>query len=298
MSKISYHPNGLGYIVLYGATSTVHVTYKRALACMLRHGLKAKFLNPPTLKAVLSRTIKASIKDTASHFARSSEETPRKKVIAIIREYRVPGTTGFDFKVVTEVKLDKQRKTVIVTGQRKRIIEGKFAHYSKNVIGDDLRQMARNVVEQNRGISLRGSAEVRDAGGIYFVPATYAEELQALSNVLEELKIGYFKALGVIRGVVEQASLFATSWTHVQREMEIIDEALEKLTTRVSSARQLKKRLERLKALFLEYAALTQMTKNTKPMLKQLDAGIVRADKKIVQLTGKKISRRRKTSRR
>jgi len=296
MSKISHHHGGLGYIVLYGTASTEHVTYRQALECMERHGLAGDFLNPPSLKSAFSRSINEMEKLMPAKFAREVRETGEKKVMAIIREEHETNTEQFDFEVETIAELDKTRKSVLAHGPDKGLVEKRFLHYSQNVIGDDLRQMARKVVESLGGLSLRGSVNVRDAGGIYFVPRKHAKQLEALSNVLEELEIGYLKAFGVMRGTVEQESIFATSAGYIKKEMMAVSEAVTKLTTRVSSAQQYKKRLERLKDLLLEYAALSEMLKAAGPLLTRLDAAIALVEEKNVELTAERASRRRAPS--
>jgi len=288
MGRISYHPKGLGYIVLYGTASAEHLTYEQALACIQKHGLEASFLHPPSLKSAFSRSIKEIERTMPGKFAREAAETAEKKVMALIREEHQANTERFDFRVETLAALNKADKTLTAAGPDKEIMEERFRHYSGNLIGDDLRQMARKIVEALGGFSLRGSANVRDAGGIYFVPKKNARQLEALSNVLEELNIGYLKAFGVMRGSVEQESLFTTAAAHLEKERLAIVDALTNLKSNIVSAQQYKKRLERLKELLLEYAALSEMRRAAEQLIVNFDTTIILAEKKISELSVKK----------
>lgn len=287
MGRISKHPKGLGYIVLYGTASAEHLTYDQALACIRKHGLEASFFNPPSPKSAFSRSIKEIERMMPDKFARKLEETARRKVMVVIHEHRLTDTPLFDFRVETHAALDKADKTLVADGPDKEFFLEKFKHYSGNVIGDDLRHMARKIVEAMGGFSLRGSANVRDAGGIYFVPKKHARQLEALSNVLEELNIGYLKAFGVMRGSVEQESLFSTAVAHLQKERLGIADTLTKLKSNVTSARRHKRRLERLKELLLEYAKLSEMSEVAEPLIPEFDNTIELADIKIAELSAK-----------
>jgi hypothetical protein len=300
-TKITPIGAGLGYVVLYGAASTLHVTFYRAQKCMLKHSLNDEYLNPPTARRAFGRSIKDTEKkgkkDTKKKdedkFAREAKVTPGKRAAVIFSEHQVPDTLNFDFKPETMAEFDTASGRLVASGRDKKFVEKQFAHHTKNLIGDDLRNMARRVVEAMDGVSLRGNANVRDTGGIYFVPRTYANKLEALANVLEELKIGYLKTFGVVKGRIERESLFASSTTHVENELADIRTALKNLTSRVSSARQHRRRLEKLTRLLAEYAKLTDMEKAAESLQLKIDAATRAADKKIAQLTPKKAERNR-----
>lgn len=298
MPKITPIGTGLGYVVLYGAASTLHVTYEEAKECMVKHNLNDDLLSPPTARRAFGRSIKATEREADNKFAREADDSADELTFVLFRQNHVRGSIDFKFHPDTVVKLDKVNKKLIAQGADKRIVEKKFEHFTENLIGDDLRHMARKAVEAMGGISLRGSENVRDTGGIYFVPRTYAEKLEALANVLEELEIGYLKTFGVIDGLVEQEAVFQSSTAHVEHELATIESALENITTRASSARRQRSRLVRQKELLQQYAELTNRESQSEYLQLKLDEAIKRADERIVELSPRKPARERKTSRR
>jgi hypothetical protein len=297
--KITPIGDGLGYIVIYGAASTSHVTYQKALRCLLKHGLNDEYLNEPTARRAFGRSVKDTERKDDNKLALDAKAnlvggirlvagSPAK---IIYSRRQKPGELDFDFRRETVTQLDHHR--LIAVGKDKEFVQSRFSHHSNNLIGDDLRNMARKAVEAMDGISLRGSENVRDTGGIYFVPRAHAKKLEALANVLDELKIGYLKTFAVIRGRVEQESLFYSSMMQVASARANIEADLKHLKERVSSAEKAKRRLEDLKKLFLEYAELTEMYSAAKPLLTRIDETIATAEAKIAELTAQREVRKR-----
>lgn len=296
--KITPIRDVLGYVVLYGATSTSHVTYERAVRCMLKHGVNDEYLNPPTPRRAFRRSVKDTEREGENKFALNAgskaskglKDSKGSKAAVIYGQRQKSGVLDFEFDRETVVELKAGK--LITSGKNAEFVKASFALHSNNLIGDDLRNMARKAVEAMGGISLRGSDTVRDTGGVYFVPSTYAKKLEALAKVLDELEIGYLKTFAVLKGRIEQKALFSSSTLHVENELAGIEADLENLSERVSSAENAKRRLERLKQLQLEYAELTEMISAAKPLLKKINDTIVKADNKISELRIKRDARK------
>ena len=286
--------DGLGYIVLYGTSNKVHLTYDQAQEVMQARRLNARYLHRPSARIAFTRAAQEIERQDEGKFVRPVVETADKKVVVIIREAVEEATEKLNFAEETRATLRKDTKTVTARGVDAKRLKDRFDHFYNFVTGDDVRQMARKVVEESDGISLRGGTYVKDAGGTYFVPAKNADRLDGLANVLEELEIGYLKAFGVVRGGVEQRSLHDTSTAYIAKEVDGIETAVKGLTTRAASARQYLARLQRLRELLQTYAALTEMTADAAPLSARLDAVESLANKKLTELSPPKESRRKR----
>lgn len=285
MTTISQHPNGLGYIVLYGMTGTHHVKFDDARECVERHGLVQDDLQEPTHVRALSRAMHA--RETDQLRARNAVNNDRRKVMVLIRERHPTNSEQFDYEKEGRAELDKKTNRLIVQGKQKQQIESDFKHHLANVTGDDFRQMTKSVVENLDGISLRGSIDVRDAGGVYFVPVQHRGQLQALLNVLEELHVGYVHAFGVMRGPGEEAQVAIAAEFYIDNEVNEIVHSINGVKSRVSSIEGYRKNLLRLEEVLRRYAALSGKA-TSKPLQEKIKVAIRAADKKIAKLTEQK----------
>ncbi len=285
MAQISENPDGLGYIVLYGTTDRQHVTYDEAKAAIDTHKLNGADLKPPTPSRAYTRAISAH--ESKDRFARKVDTDPAKKVVRFFRAEQQKGTEEIDFPKEDRVEFDKKTQSIAVEGTHGQAIVTNFEHFGHHLTGDDVRQLCRYVVEHRLdGISVRGSIDVRDAGGVYFVPIQHREQLQALANVLEALGVGYLRAFGVIRGTAEELHIALAAEFSIERQINDIAQAIEKLTSRVSSASAQRKELDRLSSILTTYANISG--RDVPPDLrKKLDQAIVKADAKIAELTAK-----------
>ena len=285
MTQISEDPDVLGYIVLYGATSTRDVTYDEAHAAIVRHGLVTKALQSPTPARAFSRAMQA--RETKNLRARKAVNDPSKSVTLLIREHHQNGTENFEYAPEDRAEFDKKTQQLTVRGQQSKAIHSDFEHYSASVIGDDVRQMTKRVVEELDGVSLRGSVDVRDAGGVYFVPVQHREQLQALINVLEDLHVGYLRAYGVIRGAAEEVQVAISAESYIEKQLADIAHAIRDVKVRVSSVEKHKKELQRLQEMLKKYAAMSGR-KTPEALLKKVGDALQAADAKIAALTPKK----------
>ena len=284
MASISENPDGLGYIVLYGTTDRQHVTHDEVKAAIEKHGLLRADLRPPTRGRAYSRAI--SVHQSEDLFARRVANDTTKKVMRFFRAEQKTGTEEVAFPKEDRVEFDKRTQSVTVEGSHKESILAQFDHFSTHLTGDDVRQLARYVVERLDGISVRGSVDVRDAGGVYFVPIRHREQLQALANVLEDLEVGYVRAFGVIRGAAEEMQIAMAAEFTIERQISDIVHAVEQLSSRVSSAVHHRKELDRLADLLSAYATVSGR-ETPADLRKKLGQAIAKADAKIAELTAK-----------
>jgi hypothetical protein len=141
-------------------------------------------------------------------------------------------------------------------------------------------------VERLDGVSLRGSVDVQDAGGTYFVPIQHREQLEALGNVLEDLHVGYLRAFGVIRGPAEQFQVAIQAEFAIERQITDIVRSLSKLKSRLAAATSYRKQLERLREQLRYYAKLGGRETSAE-LQKKVDRALMLADAKIVALSPK-----------
>jgi hypothetical protein len=281
MTEITSNEDVLGFIVLYGATSTRDVSYEEAQAAADRHGLVYVPLQVPTPSRAFARAMKA--REAKDLRARKAVNDPEKSVTLLIRERHEAGTENFDYAQEDRAEFNKKTQSVIVSGERKPAILADYARYSLVVVGDDVRQMTRNVIEHLDGISLRGSADVRDAGGVYFVPVRHRAQLQALSNVLDELGIAYLRAYGVVRGAAEEMQVAVSAESYVEKQIGDIVRAIRDVKLRIGAVERHKKELFRLREILHTYASMSgRGTPDT--LLRRIEEALVLADKKIAAL--------------
>lgn len=290
MSTISEHPNGLGYIVLYGMTGARLVNYEEALESIEEHGLVQSSLQQPTAARALSRAMAA--RETSLLRARTAIDNDRIKVVVLMRESHPPGSEDFDYDKETRAELDKRKLHLKVDGKHKEQIVEDFKAHAESLIGDDFRNMTKDVVESLDGISLRGSIDVRDAGGIYFVPIQHRAQLQALTNVLEQLHIGYVRAFGVMRGPGEEAQVAIAAEFYIDNEINEIVRGIAAVTTRISVAERHRDSLVRLSEVLKRYASLSGRATSNE-LKKKLASAIRTAEQKIAQLTKQKNDKRK-----
>lgn len=289
MSQIAEHENGLGYIVLYGTTDRQHVTYEEAQAMIVKHGLNAE-LQPPTRARACSRAV--AERKSQDRITLNVGNDAKQRVVRFYRPEKDTGTEEVQFPAEDRVVFDKATETITVEGEHKEEIESSFEHFAAHVTGDDIRQLARDVVERLDGVSLRGSVDVQDAGGTYFVPMEHRGQLQALADVLEDLRVGYLRVFGVIRGPQEQLQVALQAEFSIEQQIADIHRLVSKLTKRVSSAVSYRKQLERLAKLLRDYSALAGRTAPAE-LQRKLDRAIAAADAKIAELTPKSRKKRR-----
>lgn len=157
------HEDALGFVVLYGTTDKKHVTYQEAKAVLDKYGLEDAPLAIPTRPRAHVRAVAAN--ETQDRFARRVVNDAEKKVTRFYRAEQEQGTEDVEFPDEDRVVFDKKTETLSVQGEHSEKIQSDFEHFSSHVTGDDLRNMTRVLVEGLDGISLRGSADVPDAGG-------------------------------------------------------------------------------------------------------------------------------------
>jgi hypothetical protein len=285
MADFTEHANGLGYVVLYGTTSTNAVAYDDARAALAKHALSDEYLPAPTPRRAFSRTMRAHQTDVLR--ARNIVNDTQKLVTFLVEESRDAATEELEYEKRDRAEFDKRALKIRVKGEHKEVLEADFELFSEHVIGDDLRQMTKHYVEALDGISLRGSEDVRDAGGVYFVPIQHRAKLQALSNVLEdELHVGYLRAFGVIRGSGEEIQIAISAEFYVQRELEDLVAKIKDVKSRASAVAGHKKQLERLSEILTKYASLSGQPASPK-LAKRVADAIKLANRRIVELTPK-----------
>lgn len=293
MSIISEHPNGLGYIVLYGMTGTHLVNYQEACESIEEHGLAQSSLQSPTPARALSRAMAA--RETSQLRARTAVDNDRTKIVVLIREKHPQGSEQFDYAKEVRAELDKRTLHLTVQGKQKEQIVEDFKAYAESLIGDDFRHMTKDVVENLDGISLRGSIDVRDAGGIYFVPIQHRQQLQALSDVLEDLHVGYVRAFGVMRGPGEEAQVAIAAEFYIDNEINETIRSIADITSRISVVERYRDNLLRLSEVLKRYANLSGHATSAELKTK-LAAAIKTAEQKIAQLTKSKNEKKKKKS--
>lgn len=293
MKAFTRDPNCLGYIVLYG-TSSEAVQRVDDVNRELRKNSLAYRLRRPSATRAVSRAAKETAMLSEHKFFRNLVNDSDRKSAAIIYERVNKPKNRIRLRQQTTGTYDKLTRLFHAHGPDSAEFERLFDLYSQYVTGDDIRAMARRIVERAYCISLRGGTSVKDAGGVYFVPRRRIDEIESLKRVLENLGIGYVKAFSVTAGKSERADLFRAAVAYFQKEVQSIQDSAEKVTTRVSALRKHRKQLEDTKTKMAAYAILTNRTRNrrVREFYSDVQRCMAKIDKKIRRLEKKKIKRK------
>lgn len=252
----------LGYIVLYGATREIDHDVDVVNAYLDKSDLGRYRLRKPSKLTAVTRAAKAIERLSVHKITRNIANTPLVKTIAIVHE-QIRSSDVIILRQETTGTYIKKTQTFQAKGPDARQFEALYDHYSHAVTGDDFRQLARKIIEDAFCISLRGGEYVKDAGGVYFILKNRIDTMESLRWVLLSLKIGYVNAFGVIDGKSERMELFNTMIAYYRKQIESIDKATAKVTTRIKSLENYKDQLEETKAKMLAYARITNRTRNS-----------------------------------
>jgi len=305
MKNFTRDPNGLGYIVLYGASSKVDPAVDDVNYELRAHGLDDYELKKPTVAVAVSRAAKKIQQTWAEKMIQNSSERRffrhivndgSKISVAIIREKVFRSDDTLEHEQETTGVYYRATRLFHAKGPNAKKFKKFFYYYSEHVTGDDIRQMARDVIEAAHYISLRGGTYVRDAGGVYFVPRDRIDELESLKHVLENLKIGYVKAFSVPNEKSERADLFDDAIIFFTKETESIQQGADRVTSRVRALKKYKKQLDEAKSKMSAYAILTGRRKNKQvdEFYSRVGECMIKIDRKIARFESKKKKKSRK----
>jgi hypothetical protein len=257
MQKSEENVDCLGYIVLYGNISQVNLTAGDIAVELSNQELDDYKLPDPSGVVALTRSAKELERSHENKFFRPLINNAQKKSVAIVREDRNLIEEEIDFEHETTGTYDKTHGTFSAEGPDAEEFEELFDKYANILIGEDVRQMSRTIVDSTNVISLRGGEYVRDAGGIYFVPPQEIDRIRSLKLVLENLEIGYVKIFRVMDGPGERTDLFSSALIYFHKQLEQISERVDNIAVRISSLRDCDKQLNDIQARLKAYALLT-----------------------------------------
>ena len=279
MNAITRDEHCLGYVVLYGNKSEIDPQVDRINAELTKNGLEEYELEEPTAVVIVTRAAKELERRKENKFYRPLVNDESKKTVAIVRQDIDSVADEIELTQETTGCYNKKTEVFSAAGVDAQEFEELFHWYARRVDGDDIRRMSRSIVDSTNVISLRGGKFVRDAGGVYFVPPSEIDRIESLKNVLENLKIGYVKALRLVDGPAERGDVFSAAVVYFKKQVEEILEAVEKIRERVSALKKYEKLVSEIRSKFDAYALLTDGTgdsgfEEVKSMLDQCEARI------------------------
>lgn len=257
MKYFTRDPNCLGYIVYYGASAVKKLQVDNFNDELKKNDIRFRIQSTRAVTAIVRAAKAIEGLSEGRLFYRAIINDSDEKVVGIFRQEVKHSERTVQFEHKTTGTYNKQEKLFTAEGPDKVIFKKLFKEYSSCITGDDIRRLTRKIAESSNCISLRGSEHVRDAGGIYFVPGDRIDTLESLKHVLEKMEIGYVRALCVIDGKSERADIFESAIIYYQNQIKSIMEQATKITDRVSSLRNLQKRLEEVEVRTVVYGDLT-----------------------------------------
>jgi hypothetical protein len=148
--------------------------------------LAPEFLpDPPTAEKALKAAVREAAVGQPDRLIRLGKEDEAEIVFAVVRETK-HGDGSVTYQQETRVILDRKAETVssdIAGHDLAGVINIRFGELRSTHTPDDIRRAMMKALDACAAVSLR------DHGGVYFIPAPYAETVRRLQGAIEKVGI-------------------------------------------------------------------------------------------------------------
>jgi hypothetical protein len=137
----------------------------------------------PTAEKALKTAVREAALGQPDRLIRLGKETEQEVVFAVVREHRLPdGSVNY----TQEAKLAMDRSSEVISSDQPShdlvtLIRNSFTRLRATHSPDDIRRTVVRTLHSFAAVSLR------DGGGIYWVPKTYAEKTRQLQSAVEQI---------------------------------------------------------------------------------------------------------------
>ena len=168
--------------LLWWTLEDARVTRNRLLDIWHDAGLATNFLpEPPTPERALKAAVRQCQVGHHDHLIRLGKEDERELIFAIVQEHR-DGAGNVTYQQEARITLDRlapsQLRSDALSHDLVRAVSDAYDQLLSTHTPDDIR---RTLV---RTLSSCAAVTLRDSGGVYWVPAPYAETLRRLQNAV------------------------------------------------------------------------------------------------------------------
>ena len=245
--------NYLGSIVYWTVFEKNDISYEKAEETVINLGLNPKNLLAPSEKKAFNRATKKVAKAFSTRenkkFARRVANRMTVDVVAIVDEDIDSTGETLDYNQTTTARLDKESKTVSVSGKHASEIQEQYDKYAKNITATEVRGFILNSIQEN------GAIPLRQTGGVYFVPKASSEVLVKLENFLNEFGMGDLYCMKMSSGA-ENKVVWEAAKEDIEERITKISLRAEKIASRPCALRNQTEKLEQTNEMLGCYSEL------------------------------------------
>jgi len=272
--------NGNFGVNVWWTCPVVAVDGQRAQEVLVAHGFDKDDLRLPTQRVEVSRAAYSLQNRRGKSNRRVTEKTidDADRVAYGILGRQQDGEE-VEFKQDTKVILNKTTGEVRAEGALADQVMNAINAYKGKVTDEDIRAFLRKCIRKSFGVAKRPS------GGIYFVPAKYADIILRAQAVLREIGSG---ARIYTERIQEDIEAKQNVWQAVEEEIDgrIKDtlEAVERIEKRVSAVKGQMDKLEDLTALMEVYKELLGEEAKCEGVAERIEEAVRKVSEKLTKI--------------
>jgi hypothetical protein len=196
---------------------------------------------PPTPEKALKVATREAQVGHPDRLLRVAKEDDREIVVGVVREER-DGVGGLQYHQEARVTLDRPAGVISTDNPTHEIVcavEERFRVLRTVHTSDDIRRTI------TRTLATLASVTLKSSGGVYWIPAPYAEHLRRLQAVIERLGASRFCLVPISRTVEGEAALAHAAKSSIEEELaELQTEIQQFVATPPDRVSTLQRRLE------------------------------------------------------
>ena len=251
-----------------------------ARSAVVAGGFDEKMLNEPTRHAEVSRATRSVAgrrKSKDKSIAEKVGDNSTDLVYGIL-DYGQEGEQA-EYQQNTTVRMDKATGKVLVSGDKAEKVYAAVQAYEGKITDEDIRSFLVNVVRKCHGVSKR------HGGGIYFIPASYVERVEAAREVLKQMGCrAKVYVERVVDGEQERANVWEACEDDIGKQIEATLAAVENIEKRASAVESKKAKLEELDEMMNVYKNLLGEEAKYEGLAERIEKAVKVVEQKMVQV--------------
>jgi hypothetical protein len=230
--------------VLYWAIPAQTVPYLQFVQLLKKHGINPDIIKAPRAKSALNRAVRDTAKGSKGTFHRKALDEKDRTAFVIVNSEVDSESADVEFETETKVMFDKEHQSVSIEGARKEDIKARYEQYREQYTQEQIRTFVLRYIRMTCEAS-----NLRDQGGVYFIPATKLEDFNKLKACVEELPGVSLDQIPVIDTPAAKKSLWKSFVGDVEAELQQFAKDLEDNQDDEMSSRSFQMRLNRFQKL-------------------------------------------------
>lgn len=202
--------------IVYWTLAEVRVDRSTLEAIWAGAQLAPEYLpDPPTAEKALKSAVRESAVGQPDRLIRLGKDDEREIVFAVVRETK-HGDGSVTYQQETRVVLDRRAESVssdVAGHDLAGVIAARYSELRSTHTSDDIRRAMMKVLESSAAITLR------DHGGVYWVPAPFAETVRRLQGAIERVGSSRVYLLPVYASAEASRTLSAAAKGAIEDEL-------------------------------------------------------------------------------